>query len=213
MCASLTNGSVSLCSCVCELIASIASHIVWRRCHFTVPMRHLWYFVANSLFMFHAHQPNASASDKSCKYTHGLAKCLFNYNLFWLLWTCLIVLVLCTCRCRLGCESKRNRRGSCGLWNHPSRFCSTYGRGEVASSGNSRLSAWKRTKDKSFLRSHSHTWDMRWRTGFSSAHLRFSGVAVLWQRAAEANCVGSSQTENLHGPPFVCLFGISALFL
>lgn len=77
----------------------IASHIAWRRCHFTVPMRHLWYFVANSLFMFHAHQPNAMASDKSCKYMHGLVKCLFNYDLFWPLWTCLILLFFFLCAC------------------------------------------------------------------------------------------------------------------
>lgn len=83
-----------------------------------------------------------------------------------------------------------------------------YSGGEVASCGNSRLSAWKRTKDRCYLRSRSHTWDMRWHIGFSSAHPRFSGVVVLWQRATEANCVECSQTENLHGPLFVCLFSI-----
>lgn len=52
---------------------------------------------------------------------------------------------------------------------------------EVALSGNSGLSAWKRTKDRSYLRSHSHTWDMRWHISFSSAHLHTTTPPLgLW---------------------------------
>lgn len=49
-------------------------------------------------------------------------------------------------------------------------------------------------------------------SALSSAHPYFSGVVLLWQQATEANCVGSSQTGNLHGPPFVCLFWHGCLF-
>lgn len=39
-----------------------------------------------------------------------------------------------------------------------------------------------------------------------------SGVVILSQWAPEANCVGSTHTVNLHGPWFLCLFGIDVLF-
>lgn len=72
VCASLTNGSVSvhLCSCVCELpvLAGLysAEEVPLYGAH-----EALIVFVANSLFMFRAHQLNSSASDKSCKYMHS----------------------------------------------------------------------------------------------------------------------------------------------
>lgn len=153
--------------------------------------------------MFHAHQPNSSASDASCKYMHDLVKCPLKYDLFWLLWTFLIVFIyllffMCLCDADLDVSQRENRRGNWGLCNHLSWFCNMYSRGEVPSSGNSRLSAWKRTKGRCYLSSHSHTWDMRWHIGLSSAQPHFSGVVVLWRQATETNCVGSSRTGNLH---------------
>lgn len=162
--------------------------------------------------MFHAHQPNSSASDTSCKYMHDLVKCPLKCDLFWLLWTFFIVFLLylfLLCACvdtDLGVNQREIAEGAEASANHLSWFCNMYSRGKVLSSGNSRLSAWKRTKGRCYLSSHSHTWDMRWHIRLSSAHPYFSGAVVLWQQATEANCVGSSQTGNLHGPPFVCLF-------
>lgn len=196
-----------MCMWMCVLIGSIASHIAWRRCHFTVPTRHSWYLVANFLFMF---QLNSSANDKSRKYMHCLARCPLNYDLFWRPWTCLVYFSFFPWRVCVDTDLGVNQREvaegfqASATTRAGSAICTAGG--EVASCGNSQLSAWKRTKDRCYIGSHSHTWDMRWHIGFSSAHPRLSGVAVLWQRATEANCVGSSQTEILLGPPFVCFF-------
>lgn len=160
---------------------------------------------------------NSRASDTSCKYMHDLVKCPLRRDLFWLLWTFLIVFLLylfllCACvDADLGVNQREIAEGAEASANHLSWCCNMYSGGEVPSSGNSRLSAWKRTKGRCYLSSHSHTWDMRWHIRLSSAHPYFSGVVILWQQATEANCVGSRQTGNLHGPPFVCLFWHSCL--
>lgn len=193
---------------MCKLIASAASHKARGGATLWCP----WGVCGNCVYV-PCTSAKLSASDTSCKYMHDLVKGPLKYDLFWLLRTFLIVFIyllffMCFCRYSLGCESKRNHRGSRGLCNHQSWFCNMYCRGEVPSSGNSRLFAWKRTKGRCYLSSRSHTWDMRWHIGLSSARPHFSGVVVLWQQATEANCVGSSQTVNLHAsicqPVWLC---------
>lgn len=191
---------------VCEITASIGSHIAWTRCCFTVPTRHLWYFVSKSLFIFH--QPNSNASGKSCKHTHGLVKCPFNCYLLWLLW----VLFLCASGdTDLGVNQREITKGtvaSATIWTGFA-VCTAGKRWRQVGI----LSCLLRREQKT-----NPTWgliltqDMRWHISFSSPHHRFSGVVLLWQQATGANCVGSSLTENLHGPPYVCLFGIAVLF-
>lgn len=131
-------------------------------------------------------------------------------ELFFLLWTFLIVfspLFFCvhvSIQTWTGIKG-RLAEGAEAAANHPSWFCNMYSRGEVPSSGNSRLSAWKRTKGRCYLSPHSLTheiWDGT--TRLSSAHPIF-----LWGcgsvTASKRSRLCRIQPDGEFAPAGICL--------
>lgn len=167
--------------------------------------------------MFRAHQP--SRSDRSCKYMHGLVKCLFNYDLFWLLWTCLIVFFFLLfffnvffvpmCRYRLGCESERNRGGFATIWAG-SAICTAGERCRQVGIVGSPPGREQKTGATSGLILTHEIWD-----GTSSSLLPTSLSLGLWCCSSEQQrliVLDLARRRICIGAPLVYLFDTAVLF-
>lgn len=115
----------------------------------------------------------------------------------------------------LRCESKTTRSGDPRPLQ-PSERALQYvqqGRG-LAPSGNSRLGAWKRTKDRCYFRSRSHTPDMRWHVGSSPARPCFSSAVVVCDSRQQRLIVLDVARQRMYaGIHLSALFQLEQLYI